>query len=142
MLKVKERVEKELRLEKKKFDTNNEDQITIIGDFLLVSDKDVLLRSLHCILLKFNFILLKIIYIYIYILNHFNVLILKIIFKNNKKIILMHFSIKNTLKIIAIIFLNRFHSDTSNHATYWRKLFIFYTLGDYGHVRIRNMFFF
>jgi hypothetical protein len=31
--------------------------------------------------------------------NHFDVLMSKIIFKNNKKIILMHFQIKNTLKI-------------------------------------------
>jgi ABC-type phosphate/phosphonate transport system ATPase subunit len=78
LFKVKERVEKESRSEKKRFDTNNEDQIAIIEDFLLVSDKDVL---------------------------------------------------------------NSIDSGASNHATSWRKLFISYTLGDYGHVRIQNMFF-
>ena len=70
LLKVKERVEKELRSEKKKFDTNNEDQIAIIEDVL-----------------------------------------------------------------------NSIDSGASNHATSWRKLFVSYTLDDYGHVRIRNMFF-
>jgi len=45
---------------------------------------------------KFNFFFVK--NNIFYILNHFNVLILKIVLKNKKNIILIHFNTKNILK--------------------------------------------
>jgi hypothetical protein len=50
-------------------------------------------QSVFCkfiFLLKFNF--------FLYILDYFDILILKIIFKNKKNIILIYFKIKNILK--------------------------------------------
>jgi hypothetical protein len=47
--------------------------------------------------LKYLIFWLKVKY-FLYVLNYFDVLILKIIFKKLKKIILMYFSMKNILK--------------------------------------------